>query len=244
MADIAKHDSEEEGEYLNCKDSGVDFLVTGYSVGIDDLLEGGCELVDFEVGGGFGVGVGGPEGHKRGQQLVEQSYFFGWYPNGTNHDAVGFLHGVEGLENHGLPFKDNLVGIKEGDLKICGFDDTFEVLQIVFLGHHIELFGIGNAVLYFLDFGEDFVLIGGQLVPRHPKVIAYLSHLREQHVTAIDDADEGSSEPVLMGLLCFPGDAEGIEDTVPFGDSKDDFGELNDILGLKNPGHVNEFKLL
>lgn len=44
MSDIAKHDTELEGESNNCKDSRVNFLVSRRPVGIHDTLEVFCEL--------------------------------------------------------------------------------------------------------------------------------------------------------------------------------------------------------
>lgn len=48
MPDIAEHDGEEEGEGDDGEYGGVDFLVPGHTVGIDDELEDGGEGVGFE----------------------------------------------------------------------------------------------------------------------------------------------------------------------------------------------------
>ena len=49
MPDVAKHDSEQEGENGDGEEGRVDLLVTWNTVSVDDLLEGSSELVDLEV---------------------------------------------------------------------------------------------------------------------------------------------------------------------------------------------------
>ena len=55
VADVSEHDSEEEGEEGDGEQSGVDFSIARDPVGVDYFLEGGRELVEFEVGGGTEV---------------------------------------------------------------------------------------------------------------------------------------------------------------------------------------------
>mmetsp|Transcript_36940 Transcript_36940/g.113333 ORF Transcript_36940/g.113333 Transcript_36940/m.113333 type:complete len:627 (+) Transcript_36940:721-2601(+) len=51
VADVAKHDAEEEGEGDDSEGGRVDLAVPGHAVRVDDLLEGRGDLVDPEVGG-------------------------------------------------------------------------------------------------------------------------------------------------------------------------------------------------
>ena len=51
MEDVPKHDPEFEGEGHNGEHCGIDLLVGGHSVGVDDLLEGEVELIAVEVSG-------------------------------------------------------------------------------------------------------------------------------------------------------------------------------------------------
>lgn len=48
MADVAKHDSEGSGERGHCENRRIEFLVSGDSVGVDDLLEGLEDLIAEE----------------------------------------------------------------------------------------------------------------------------------------------------------------------------------------------------
>jgi hypothetical protein len=48
---ITEHDSKEEGEGDLGEDGGVDFLVHGDTIGVHNLLERPCEVVDFDVSG-------------------------------------------------------------------------------------------------------------------------------------------------------------------------------------------------
>jgi hypothetical protein len=50
VSDISEHHAEEEGEDGDSEEAGVDLLVAGYAICIDDGLEGGGEFVDLEVG--------------------------------------------------------------------------------------------------------------------------------------------------------------------------------------------------
>jgi hypothetical protein len=45
MTNVTKHDSEEEGESDDCKESRIDFLVGSDTVRVDDSLESRGELV-------------------------------------------------------------------------------------------------------------------------------------------------------------------------------------------------------
>lgn len=56
VANVTKHDSKEEREGDDGEETGVDFLVRGDAVRINDGLEAGCELVDAVKGGRvFGI---------------------------------------------------------------------------------------------------------------------------------------------------------------------------------------------
>lgn len=50
MHDVAEHDSEEEGERDDVKDSGIDLLVSWNSVCIHDFLEGPQEIIRLKQG--------------------------------------------------------------------------------------------------------------------------------------------------------------------------------------------------
>lgn len=51
MNDITEHDTKEEGECHNGKDSRVDFFVIWDSIGINDLLESPCHFIGLKVSG-------------------------------------------------------------------------------------------------------------------------------------------------------------------------------------------------
>jgi hypothetical protein len=51
MTDITEHHPEQEGESHNREDSGVDFFVHRYTIGVDDLLEDVCEVICLDVCG-------------------------------------------------------------------------------------------------------------------------------------------------------------------------------------------------
>jgi hypothetical protein len=51
MTDITEHHTEQEGESHNREDSGVDFFVHRYTIGVDDLLEDVCEVICLDVCG-------------------------------------------------------------------------------------------------------------------------------------------------------------------------------------------------
>jgi hypothetical protein len=52
MADISKHNTEQEGEGHNCEHSRVDFLVHRDTVGINNLLEDLCKSICFDISWG------------------------------------------------------------------------------------------------------------------------------------------------------------------------------------------------
>ena len=49
MTDISKHDCKEERECRNSEEPWVDFSVSGYAVGVNNHLEGGCDIVELEI---------------------------------------------------------------------------------------------------------------------------------------------------------------------------------------------------
>jgi hypothetical protein len=51
MSNISEHDSEQKGEENNSEKSRIDLSVSGDSVGVDDQLERGCEIVCVEESG-------------------------------------------------------------------------------------------------------------------------------------------------------------------------------------------------
>ena len=51
MANVSEHDSILEGKGDDGEDRWVDFLVVGDTIGVDDVLEGGSELVGLDEGG-------------------------------------------------------------------------------------------------------------------------------------------------------------------------------------------------
>jgi len=100
---ITEHDSEQEGEGHNGEDGGVSFLVGGDTVGVGDLLEHPCHVVELEVGGGSDrvglLGVGSPERelsrHKAHQGLLDERLLFDGSPQETNVGGLTSLHHVE-----------------------------------------------------------------------------------------------------------------------------------------------------
>ena len=48
MANITKHDTEKEGEGHHCENSRIDFLIVGYTIGINDLLEDPSNIISAE----------------------------------------------------------------------------------------------------------------------------------------------------------------------------------------------------
>lgn len=51
MAQIAKHDSEEEWECYNSKNSWIYFFMHGNTICIDDLLENFSKFIRFDISG-------------------------------------------------------------------------------------------------------------------------------------------------------------------------------------------------
>lgn len=56
MPDIAEHDTKQEWENGDGVKSRVDFLVSWDTISVNDLLEGRCEGVGFDVGWVFSFG--------------------------------------------------------------------------------------------------------------------------------------------------------------------------------------------
>jgi len=53
VAQVTKHDSEEEREGDNCEDCGVYFFMHGDTISIDDLLENFSKFIRFDISGRF-----------------------------------------------------------------------------------------------------------------------------------------------------------------------------------------------
>lgn len=71
VAEIAKHDGEQEGERDDCKQPRVDFAIIGNTVGIHDSLEAFGKLVGAVEGGRLAVGHDLVEdGGKRGLGIL------------------------------------------------------------------------------------------------------------------------------------------------------------------------------
>lgn len=51
MTQISEHHSEQEGESNLSENCGIDFLVHGDTIGIDDFLEGESKVIDLDIGG-------------------------------------------------------------------------------------------------------------------------------------------------------------------------------------------------
>ena len=66
VADIAEHDTEEEGEDRDSIEGRVDFLVPRHTISVDDLLERHGELIHFEVSGRLTITFSFPQAHKGG----------------------------------------------------------------------------------------------------------------------------------------------------------------------------------
>lgn len=45
MANVSKHDTEQEGEGYRCKISWVYFFVSWYPIGVDNVLKDCCEII-------------------------------------------------------------------------------------------------------------------------------------------------------------------------------------------------------
>lgn len=85
MPDVSKHDSEEEGEDRNSEKAGVDFLIPGNTVSVDDFLERGCEFVDFEIGRWLFISLGLSNCDNRRHISQESTLFVIGNPNLRNH---------------------------------------------------------------------------------------------------------------------------------------------------------------
>lgn len=99
MAHVSEHHPEQEGENGNGVQGRVDFLVSGNTVSVDDLLEGSCESVGLDVGWVLCVGLHLSQRHKRRKNLVEQASLLLLNPNFADHDVIGFFKQVHGVEN-------------------------------------------------------------------------------------------------------------------------------------------------
>jgi len=112
VPDVSEHDSEEEGEDGDCEKSRIYLLVTRHTVGIDNFLERRSERVHFEVSRWFLVSLWLADGDNTREQLEQKSSLLLSYPNFGDERVVSLLQQVQGVEDGGLPFKQNAVSFK------------------------------------------------------------------------------------------------------------------------------------
>ena len=91
MTNITKHDSEQEGEDGNGKESRVDLLVSWNTVSVNDLLEGSSEVISFEVSWWFFEGGRLPHCDNVGKRELKHSSFVLGNPYFGNHGAAWFV---------------------------------------------------------------------------------------------------------------------------------------------------------
>lgn len=201
MANIAEHDTKQEREDGNGVQGWVDFLISGNTVCVDDLLEWRCESVRFNVCWTFGLCLHLSQGDERWKNLIQKAGLLLFDPNLANHDIVSFLQQVHRVENKRLFFKEHSEGFESRTPKVLGLNSTFETFFETFLTHGPEMFGIGNVVFDILDLIENFILVGGQPVFFSTESIANPVDFVDQSVSRFDNYDEsGTGNRICIGL--------------------------------------------
>ena len=99
MTDVSKHDTEKEWENGNCKQTGIDFLISWGSVSGHDFLEGSGKVIEIKMTGRFGFELVFSQADK-GRQLGEkESDFISWDPNFGNHNVVSAFKKIHGTKD-------------------------------------------------------------------------------------------------------------------------------------------------
>lgn len=55
MSNISEHNTELKREHTNTENTRVDFLISGHTIGVNDVLESSSEFIGFEVSGRVSV---------------------------------------------------------------------------------------------------------------------------------------------------------------------------------------------
>ena len=100
MSHISKHDTKEEGERNTSEDSGVNFLVHGDTIGVDNLLESPSEVIVFYVSGWLDCVVTESLKVCGGVclQCLSNLLFVGnWTPEESNVSTSTLSHVIEGM---------------------------------------------------------------------------------------------------------------------------------------------------
>jgi len=87
MTDITKHDSEEEGEGNDSKDTWVNFFVHWDTISVNDLLESGGEFIHLQISGRLNIVVLESlevSGWELRENISDLLFLFAWAPEITN----------------------------------------------------------------------------------------------------------------------------------------------------------------
>lgn len=242
VTDITEHDSEEEGEDWDGIESRVDFTITRHSVGINDFLEGGSEGINLEMCWRLANRLRLSQAHKRRNKGEQQSDFLRRDPDAATHNIAIFFHQVEGLEDHSLSLEDNAIRVKLRAIEFSHPHSFLHELVVIFLRYGQKLLGIGYGILDILDFIEDLIAIGRQLVLGGSETVADFAQFRDHDAPSLYHADKRDSGRI--DFFVFTGDVESVQDAVSLRDSEDHLGEFVEISNLNDAGHVDEVDVI
>ena len=253
MADISEHDTEEEGEDGYCEKSGIYLFVSWNTVSVNNFLEGGSEIVGFEVGGRADFGGGLSHCDNVGETELEESGFVLRNPNFSNHGASRFFlilnnfKQIKRVVDDGLFLNECPIGFILGTLILPNWHNLLQILFQLFFGHGAQLFGVIDGVFNLFNLLEDGIFAGLDCIPLSSEGLAYPCNFVEDGGSWLKDDDEGSSWLDLelgVGFLDFVfGDAEGVEDAVAFGGSEDGPSEFQHIFVWNNSWDVDQSEL-